>query len=320
MIVGKRLCEVKAKKCLKVFTNYTHVLEELTVGDAIPFLRWLDLGGHKKVLREVSKEVDKILNEWLDEHRKKMDYEDGKEATSYEQDFIDAMLSSLSHGKIDGFDADTICKATISSVFVGAIDTTPATLTWAMCLLLRNPSVLEKAKEELDKKIGKERCINELDINQLVYIQAIVKETLRLYPSVPFPPRKFAENINLGGYNIEKGTILFTNVWKINTDSSVWPDCLEFKPERFLTTHKDVDFRGQHFDFLPFGSGRRMCPGISFGIQIIYFILASFLHSFEISSMEHVDMTGIQGGVYAKATPLKVMIKPRLSPNCYETV
>ncbi|MED6114725.1 hypothetical protein PIB30_083288 [Stylosanthes scabra] len=317
MIVGKRVfgtmdleSEVKAKKCLKVFTDYMHALEEFTVGDAIPFLRWLDLGGREKVMREVSKEMDKILSEWLDDHRKKMDYEDGKEATSYERDFIDVMLSSLSHGKIDAFDADTICKATTLSVIVGAIDTSPTALTWAMCLLLRNPGVLGKAKEELDKKIGKERCINESDINKLVYIQAIVKETLRLYPPVPLSVREFAENTNLGGYDIERGTILFTNIWKINTDSSVWSDCLEFQPEKFLTTHKDVDFRGQHFDLLPFGSGRRICPGISFGVQIIHFILASFLHSFEISSMEDVDMTGTQVGTYEKATPLKVYPPP----------
>ncbi|MED6151515.1 hypothetical protein PIB30_083233 [Stylosanthes scabra] len=175
-----------------------------------------------------------------------------------------------------------------------------------MCLLLRNHKVLEKAKEELDKKIEKERCINDSDINKLVYIQAIVKETLRLYPPAPLTTREFTENANLGGYHIEKGTILLTNVWKINTNPSVWSDWPEFKPEKFLTTHKDVDFKGHHFDLLPFGSGRRMCPGISFGVQIIHFILASFLYSFEISSMEHVDMTGTLGAVYAKATPLKI--------------
>ncbi|MED6194486.1 hypothetical protein PIB30_029006 [Stylosanthes scabra] len=288
MIIGKRLfgtmdleSEVKAKKCLKVITEFLDVMEEFTVGDAIPSLRWLDLGGREKAMKEVAKELDKIMNEWLDEHRKKMDYEDGKEASSYEQDFIDVMLSILSHGKIDAFDADTVNKATALNIIVGAIDTTSVTLTWVMCLLLRNPSVLEKAKEELDKKIGKERYINESDINKLVYIQAIVKETLRLYPPAPLTTREFTENINLGGYNIEKGTILLTNVWKINTDPNVWLDCLEFKPEKFLTTHKDVDFRGHHFDLLPFESGRRMCPGISFGLQIVYFILASFLHSFE---------------------------------------
>ncbi|MED6194485.1 hypothetical protein PIB30_029005 [Stylosanthes scabra] len=324
-ILGKRFFgpmdlegEVKAKKGFKAITEFLHVMEEFTLRDAIPSLGWLDFGGREKVMKEVAKEMDKVLSEWLDEHRKKMDSEDGKKVASYEQDFIDVMLSSLSHGKIDAFDVDTVIKATTLNVILGGIDTSSVTLTWAMCLLLRNPSVLEKAKEELEKKIGKERWINDSDINKLLYIQAIVKETLRLYPPAPVLAREFTENINLGGYDIEKGTILLTNVWKINTDPSVWLDCTEFKPEKFLTTHKDVDFRGYHFDLLPFGSGRRMCPGVPFGVQMMHFILASFLHSFEISSMEYVDMTGTLGAVYAKATPLKVMIKPRLSPNCYE--
>ncbi|MED6122803.1 hypothetical protein PIB30_043318, partial [Stylosanthes scabra] len=119
MIVGKRFfgtmdleSEVKAKKCLKVITEFLNVMEEFTVGDAIPSLRWLDLGGREKTMKEVAKKLDKIMNEWLDEHRKKMDYEDGKKAASYEQDFIDVMLSILSHGKIDAFDVDTVNKAT----------------------------------------------------------------------------------------------------------------------------------------------------------------------------------------------------------------
>ena len=210
----------------------------------------------------------------------------------------------------------------LQSMIVGGTDTTAVSLTWAVCLLLRNPHILEKAKEELDTQIGKERCISEPDINKLVYLQAIVKETLRLYPAGPLAaPREFTEDCTLAGYHVKKGTQLITNVWKINTDPCIWSDPLDFKPERFLTTHKDVDVKGQHFELLPFGSGRRMCPGVSFGLQMVHFTLASFLHSFEIlnPSTEPVDMTGTLGLTNAKATPLEILVKPRLSPNCYET-
>ncbi|MED6214590.1 hypothetical protein PIB30_104485, partial [Stylosanthes scabra] len=207
------------------------------------------------------------------------------------------------------------------TMIIGGNDTTTVTFTWAMCLLLRNPHELEKAKQELDEKIGKERYINESDMNKLPYLQAIVKETLRLYPAAPLAaPHELTENCTLGGYNIKKGTWLITNIWKINTDPSVWSDHLEFRPEKFLTTHKDIDVRGHHFELLPFGGGRRICPGISFGLQMLHFVLASFLHSFEIQSAPIVDMSATLGLVIAKTTPLKIMVKPRLSPSCYVTM
>jgi len=180
---------------------------------------------------------------------------------------------------------------------------------------------LEKVKVELDTQIGKEKCVTESDISKLTYLQAIVKETLRMYPPAPIsPPREFTENCSLGGYNIEKGTRLITNIWKIHTDNNVWEDPLEFKPEKFLTTHKDIDIKGRDFKLLPFGGGRRICPGISFGLQMVHFILASFLHSFDILSPSHdpIDMSETFGLTNTKTTPLEILIKPRLFVSCYE--
>jgi cytochrome P450 len=211
----------------------------------------------------------------------------------------------------------------VQALILGATDTSTVTLTWVISLLLRNPLVLEKAKEELNIQIGEERFINESDINNLVYLQAIVKETLRLYPPGPLSaPREFTEDCNLGGYHIKKGTRLITNLWKIHTDASIWPDPLKFKPERFLTTHKDIDAKGQHFELLPFGSGRRICPGISFGLHMIHLTLANFLHFFEISngSSEPVDMTENLGMTNEKATPLEILVKPHFSREYYETI
>jgi cytochrome P450 len=172
--------------------------------------------------------------------------------------------------------------------------------------------------------LAKKRCVNESDIDKLVYLQAIVKETLRLYPSGPLSgPREFSENCIVGGYNVIKGTRLITNLWKIQTDPSIWQDPLEFKPERFLTTHKDIDVRGNHFELLPFGSGRRICPGISFGLQMVHLTLASFLHSFDIlnpTPPELIDTSEDFGLANNKATPLEIFVKPHLALNCYEYV
>jgi cytochrome P450 len=211
----------------------------------------------------------------------------------------------------------------LQTIFIGGSDTSSGALTWALSLLLKNPLAMEKAKEELDIQVGRERCVNESDICKLVYLQAVVKETLRLYPSAPLAgPREFSENCTLGGYHVTKGTQLITNLWKIQTDPSVWPNPFDFKPKRFLTTHKDIDVRGNHFELQPFGSGRRKCPGICFGLQMVHFTLASFLHSFDIinPTPELIDMTEEFGLTNSKATPLEILIKPRLSLNCYDEI
>lgn len=206
---------------------------------------------------------------------------------------------------------------------MGGTDTTAVTLTWAMSLLLRNPLVLEKAKEEIDMKFDKDGYISESDATKLVYLQAIVKETLRLYPPATLSsPREFIEDCTLSGYHVKKGTRLIPNLWKIHRDPGVWPDPLEFKPERFLTTHKDVDLKGQNFEFLPFGSGRRICAGMSLGLNMIHFTLANLLHSFDILNplAEPIDMTEVFGFTNTKGTPLEILVKPRLSTNYYETL
>ncbi|XP_019454573.1 PREDICTED: cytochrome P450 82A3-like isoform X2 [Lupinus angustifolius] len=235
IIAGKRnydnACEAdqeEAQRWLKAMREFFHLMGLFVVGDSIPWLRWLDLGGHEKAMRANAK--------------------------------------------------------------------------------------------ELDTKVGKERIVKESDISNLVYIQAIVKETLRLHPAAPLSgPREFTEDCIIDGYQIQKGTRLITNLWKIHTDPSIWSDPLEFKPERFLTTHKDVDVRGHDFELIPFGSGRRICPGISFALHTIHLALARFLQSFEISktSDEPIDMTEIFGLTNMKATPLEVLIKPRLTSNLY---
>jgi len=206
-------------------------------------------------------------------------------------------------------------------VIAGGTDTSSTLLTWVISLILRNPLVLEKVKVELDIHVGKEKCVSESHISKLTYLQAIVKETLRLYPPGPLSaPHEIIEDCILSGYNIKKGTRLITNLWKIHTDSNVWEDPLEFKPERFLTTHKNIDVKGNHFELLPFGGGRRKCPGVSLGLEIVHFSLASFLHSFEIlnSSPDPIDMTETFGLTNTKATPLEILIKPRLSFSCNE--
>ncbi|CAI8594410.1 unnamed protein product [Vicia faba] len=268
--------------------------------------------------------MDKILGELLEEHRSHIkNLSENDDVDPDHQDFMDVMLSLLDGTKIEEFDSDTTIKGTTLALIAGGVETTSGTLTWAISLLLKNPHVMKKAKEELNIHVEKERCVEVSDIKNLIYLQSIVKETLRLYPPVPLSvPREFSEDCNLDGYVIEKGTRLILNLWKIHTDPKIWLDPLEFKPERFLTTNKDIDVKGHSFELLPFGSGRRICPGISLGLQMVHMALASFLHSFEIlnPSSKPIDMTEGFGVTYIKATPLEILIKPCLSSSYYENM
>ncbi|PON99151.1 Cytochrome P450, E-class, group I [Trema orientale] len=316
LVAGKRYFgvessddEKEARRCKEAMREFFHLTGLFLVGDAIPFLRWLDFGGHEKAMREIQKELECLAEEWLVEHRRRRDSGE----FHGENDFMDVMMSILESSDLAGYDADTVNKATAMNLIAGGTDTTTVTLVWALSLVLNHKSVLKKIQEELDHIVGKERLVNESDITNLVYLQAVAKETLRLYPAGPLSgPREFTKDCTIGGYHVPKGTRLITNLWKIQTDPRIWADPMEFKPERFLTTHKDVDVKGKHFELIPFGGGRRSCPGITYGLQMTQLVLAALLQAFEVSTDGPVDMTAIFGLTNEKATPLEVLVKPRL--------
>ncbi|KAM3237232.1 hypothetical protein P3L10_012261 [Capsicum annuum] len=231
---------------------------------------------------------------------------------------MDVMLSICEDKGLYGFDADAVIKATclvkvegasinlggyqfvyfyttswicrlkflarpFVPTFVRAMqsagtDTTIVTLTWTLSLLLNNYEALKKAQDELDIHVGKNRWVQESDLKNLVYLQAIVNESLRLYSAAPLLlPHESIEGCVVCGYDIPKGTRLLVNIWKFHYDPDIWPNPHEFKPERFLTTHKDVNVRGNHFELMPFGRGRRMCPGVSLGLQVVQYVMAVLL-------------------------------------------
>ncbi|KAK9218462.1 hypothetical protein WN943_007100 [Citrus x changshan-huyou] len=165
---------------------------------------------------------------------------------------------------------------------------------------------MKKIAKELD--VGTKRQVNAEDIKNLVYLQAILKEAMRLYPAVPFLfPHESMEECTVNVYHVPAGTQLFINAWKIQRDASVWEEPSKFQPERFLTRHKDIDVKGQNFELLPFGSGRRMCPGVSFALQVMQFTLASLLQGFDFAtpSNEPVDMGERLGLTMEKSQPFE---------------
>ncbi|GKU99049.1 hypothetical protein SLEP1_g11959 [Rubroshorea leprosula] len=148
----------------------------------MPFLCWLDFQGCVKAMKRTAKELDKLVGGWLEENKLKR-IQGGK--VKEEQDFMDVMLNMLEDAKILGFSTDTINKANSLNLILGASDTTMVTLTWALSLPLNNLHVLKKVQEELDIHVGKDRHVEESDVKNLVFLQAIVKEILWLYPATP---------------------------------------------------------------------------------------------------------------------------------------
>lgn len=205
-------------------------------------------------------------------------------------------------------------------MLLGGSDSNKVALTWAFSLLLNNPEAMKRAKEELNIQIGKERQVSISDIPKLVYLGAIVKETLRLYPPGPLmAPREFIEDCIIGDYHVKCGTKLIVNLSKISRDPQVWEDPLDFRPERFLDVHKNVDIKGRHFELMPFGAGRRICPGITFGLQLLHLSLATLLHAFEFSTQHNipVDFCESFGLTSKKTKPLQVPFNPSLSSEAY---
>ncbi|KHN38815.1 Cytochrome P450 71B37 [Glycine soja] len=166
------------------------------------------------------------------------------------------------------------------NILAAGTDTTAATSVWAMTALVKNPRVMKKVQEEVRNVGGTKDFLDEDDIQKLPYFKAMIKETLRLHlPSQLLIPRESTEECIVDGYRIPAKTIVYVNAWVIQRDPEVWKNPEEFCPERFLDSA--IDFRGQDFELIPFGAGRRICPGIPMAAVILELVLANLLHSFD---------------------------------------
>ncbi|KAI8027919.1 Cytochrome P450 76T24 [Camellia lanceoleosa] len=196
-------------------------------------------------------------------------------------------------------------------LFVAGTDTTSSTVEWAMAELLKKPKILAKAQAELKEVICNDGIVQEADISRLPYLQAVVKEILRLHPPAPLlVPHKAEANVEISGFMVPKNAQVLVNVWAIGRDSSIWLHPDSFVPERFLDLK--VDMRGQDFELIPFGAGRRICPGIPLAYQMVHFMLASLLHSFDWKlgggmESKDIDMSEKFGITLRKTIPLKAI-------------
>lgn len=185
------------------------------------------------------------------------------------------------------------------NIFLAGLDTSSITIVWAMAELAKNSKLMKKAQEEIRSYIGRRRKVRESDVEELPYLKMIVKETLRLHPPAPLLlPRETISHFQIQGYDFYPKTMVQINAWAIGRDPKYWKNPEEFDPERFAESC--VDYRGQHFEFLPFGAGRRICPGLNMGVKIVELALVNLLYHFDWKlplgmKEEDLDMEEISG-------------------------
>ncbi|CAI8591895.1 unnamed protein product [Vicia faba] len=277
--------------------------------DYIPFMGWIDkLTGSIARVDNTFKSLDaffeQVLKEHLDPNNRKREEE--------EKDIVDVLLELKNQGHLSIHLTNDHIKAVLMNLLVAATDTSAATSVWVMTALMKNPRAMKKAQEEIRNICGKKEFIDEDDIQKLVYLKAVIKETLRYYPPVPLAPRETNKSFILNGYKIEPKTLLYVNIWAIHRDPETWKDPDEFYPERFL--NNDVDFKGLDFELIPFGGGRRICPGIPLAIAMQEMVTANLLNSFdwempEGMRKEDIDIEGLPGLARHKKNHLCLVAK-----------
>ncbi|GMN56700.1 hypothetical protein TIFTF001_025811 [Ficus carica] len=248
-------------------------------------------------MKKLRNDIDKVLEKIIIEHEQVA----REQQIHSRKDFVDVLLSLMNqpmnpqdeHVYIVG---RTNIKGILWDMIVAASDTSAVAIEWTISELLRNPKVMKNLQNELENVVGRDRIVEEKDLDKLEYLDMVLKESLRLHPVAPFlVPRESMKDITIDGYLIPKKSRILINAWAIGRDSSVWSENVEeFDPERFANS--DTDFRGHDFKLLPFGSGRRGCPGMQLGLTIVRFVVAQLVHCFDWElpcemKAEDMDMT-----------------------------
>lgn len=281
------------------------IIGSFAASDFFPYVGWIvdRLTGLKGRLQKSVQALDAFLQETIDKY-------EGHNVEEGNEDLIDVLLKIEKQHKEQGSATltRTHIKAILMDVYVGAIGTSQITMVWALSELMRNPRVLKKVQAEIRDVIGNKGKVNEDDVEKLEYLTMVVKETWRLHPPAPLlAPREVMSQFEVNGYKIYPKTRIHVNVWAIGRDPKIWKEPEEFLPERFAGS--PIDFKGQHFELLPFGGGRRICPGSNMANTLLQLTLANLLYRFdwmlpERLSKEDINMDEAPGITLQKKTHL----------------
>ncbi|XP_068640123.1 cytochrome P450 84A1-like [Aristolochia californica] len=307
-----------------ILQEFSKLMGAFNIADFIPpWLRWIDPQGFKKRLARARASLDRFIDKIIDEH-----VATRKEGRTEEEDsdMVDDLLAFLDDGQAaDGYSDDLQAslkltrdniKAMIMDVMFGGTETVASAIEWAMAELMKSPEELVKVQAELAEVVGLERRVHESDLDKLPYLKCTVKETLRLHPPIPLLLHETAEDSEVNGYLVPAGCRVSINAWAIGRDPSAWDEPETFKPSRFAKEGA-VDFKGKHFEFIPFGSGRRSCPGMQLGLYAMELAVAHLCHCFNWDLPDgmkavDLDMSDVFGLTAPRANSLIAVPAPRL--------
>ncbi|CAM0150448.1 unnamed protein product [Urochloa decumbens] len=291
------------------------------VSDFFPEIARLDPQGIRRRIEGLFQRLHDMIDDRIELRLRERAATAGNKEPPANKNFLDVLLDYRGTDDGKGFDRQTLLSL-LSDLFSAGTDTSAATVEWAIAELLLNPKSMARARSELARVLGSKPEVEESDIDQLKYLQAIVKEIFRIHPPAPLLLPHEAEattQIQGGRYTVPKGARVVVNVWAIGRDGEAWPEPEKFKPERFLEEESGgaagVDFRGRDFELLPFGSGRRMCPGMPLATRMVHLMLAALLHRFEWrmrpeDEKNGLDMSERVGLNLGMAKPLQAMATP----------
>ncbi|KAL2343006.1 hypothetical protein Fmac_004291 [Flemingia macrophylla] len=293
MILGKKYMDqdLDEKGFKAVMQELFHLAATPNLGEYIPYIGKLDLQGLTKRMKVVGKIFDDFFEKIIDEH---MQSDKGEDKT---KDFVNVML---------GFD-----------ILAGSMDTSATAIEWTLSELLKNPRVMKKVQMELEIVVGMNRRVEESDLDKLEYLGMVIKESLRLHPVAPLLlPHQSREDCMIGEFFIPKRSTVIVNAWAIMRDPSVWDEAEKFWPERFEGSN--IDLRGRDFQLIPFGSGRRICPGMQLALTMVRLIVAQIVHCFDWKLPNDMlpsdlDMTEAFGLAMPRANHLLAIPTYRLS-------
>ncbi|XP_051133333.1 cytochrome P450 736A117-like [Andrographis paniculata] len=305
--------EESGRKFKEVLESLGVLLGSFNVGEFIPWLGWINwLNGWNGRVRRVAEDLDEFLEAVVMEH-----WENSRNRGEDDKDFVDVLLDIGRNGE-GGFHLDaTSTKAVILDMFAAGTDTTFTLMEWTLSKLLKHENTMKKLKKELKNVARHKSKITEDDLDKCKYLKAVVKEVLRLHPPLPLlVPRKTTRDVKILNYDVLAGTRVVVNAWALGRDPSLWEDPEDFIPERFMNNL--VDFKAR-FQFIPFGGGRRGCPGSAFALGLAELALANLVLNFEFelpdgSRGEDLDMSEGEGITIHRKYPLSVI------PRCDSTL
>ncbi|ESW27490.1 hypothetical protein PHAVU_003G206400 [Phaseolus vulgaris] len=274
--LGKR--DRGTKKVYKTLKETQQMLGGFFVDDFFPRLGWLNkFTGFQSRLEKNFRDMDSFYDQVIKEH---ID-ESSDRARADHEDVVDVLLQLQKDSSQPIAITDRQIKGVLVDIFVAGTDTSAATMIWIMSELIRNPKAMKRAQEEVREIMKGKEMVKEIDLSKLVYLKSAVKEAMRLHPPAPLlVPRETTESCMIKGFEIPAKTRVLVNAKSIAMDPTCWENPNEFLPERFLDSSIDYN-KGQHFEMLPFGVGRRGCPGVNFAMPLVELALANLLFRFD---------------------------------------